>query len=455
MRVPLAAREELSRLVEGRVIAADDPDYDEARRTFNGMIDRRPLAIVRPAGAGDVSSAVRWAAAAGVPVAIRGGGHSVAGHAVADDALVIDLSQRRAAAVDPDARVATAEGGCQWLDLDTATQAHGLAVVGGTFVDTGIAGLTLGGGIGYLMGTQGLTCDNLIGAELVQADGEVRRVDAATDPELLWALRGGGGNFGVVTRFSYALRPVGEMYGGTIYYASSRVTEVLRLVRDLLAEAPDELVVLVYVGGRRGFDVPVTEVIVAFDGPPDQGARAVRPLRAARPILADNLRPISYLDLQGTNALIPFGIRHYWKGHFVRELSDDVTEIVADAIRQHEGPLGGMLIEMLHGAVKRIDADHAAFGQRAAAANVSATGAWRDASMDVPQIAWVRSTAEALLPHSLTGAGYVNYASPDEPASRVEAAFGPTRFARLAAVKARVDPDNLFRFNLNIPPATA
>lgn len=453
MRVPLAAPEELNRLVEGSVIAPSDSDYDDARRTFNGMIDRRPLAIVRPTGTRDVASAVRWASGAGVPVAIRGGGHSVAGHAVADDALVIDLSQRRAVAVDPHSRVATAEGGCQWLDLDTATQAHGLAVVGGTFVDTGIAGLTLGGGIGYLMGTQGLTCDNLIGAELVMADGDVRQVDETTDPELLWALRGGGGNFGVVTRFTYKLRPVGAMYGGTIYYASSRVGEILRLVRDLLAEAPDELVVIVYVGGRRGFDVPVTEVIVAFDGPPERGEGLVRPLRTASPILADNLRPISYVDLQSTNVLIPFGIRHYWKGHFVRELSDDVTQIVTDAIGMHEGPLGGMLIEILHGAVKRIDPGHAAFGQRAAAANVSATGAWRDAAQDVLQIGWVRSTAEALLPHSLTGAGYVNYASPDEPASRVEAAFGQDRFARLAAIKARCDPDNLFRFNLNIPPA--
>lgn len=451
--IPSVALEQLRRVVAGELIEPGHSDYDAARQTFNGMIDRRPLAILRPTGAGDVSAAVRWAGDAAVGVAIRGGGHSVAGHAVADGALVIDLSQRRAVIVDASARVAIAQGGCQWLDVDTATQAHGLAVPGGTFVDTGIAGLTLGGGIGYLMGSYGLTCDNLVGAELVTADGGIRWIDEATDPELLWALRGGGGNFGVVTRFQYALHPVGPLFGGTIYYPVSSATEILRLARDVLAEAPDDLTVIAYVGGRRGFDEPVTELVVAFNGPIDAGERACAALRRARPLLADRLHPLSYLELQATNVLIPFGIRHYWKGHFVRELSNEVTSLVGEAIRYHEGPLGGMLIEILHGQVAHHDPDSAAFGQRAAAANVSAIGAWRETVDDERQMAWVRETADELLTHSMNGAGYTNYATPDEPPSRVEAAFGPDRFARLSAVKRRCDPANLFRFNLNVPPA--
>ncbi len=453
MRQPSLARKELDSLLQGVAILPGDPSYEDVRRTFNGMIDRMPLAIVRPTGTRDVARAVAWAAGTGLPLAVRGGGHSVAGHAVATDALVIDLSQLRSVHVDPDRRVALADGGCQWLDLDSATQAHGLAVTGGTYVDTGIAGLTLGGGIGYLMGIAGLTCDNLVGAELVTGAGEVLQVDENSDPELLWALRGGGGNFGVVTRFTYQLHPVGAMYGGAVYYAASRVSEILRLVRGLLAGAPDQLVALVFAGGRRDYDEPVTEVVVGFVGSPEDGERLTRPLRLAGGLLGDTLRPLSYLELQATNVPVPFGLRHYWKGHFVRELSDEVTDIVGEALARHDGPLGGMLVEILHGAAVRIDPDTAAFGQRAAAANVSAIGAWREAADDDAQIAWVRSSADALASHSLSGAGYLNYASPDEPPSRVRAAFGPRTFERLTKLKARCDPGNLFRFNLNIPPA--
>jgi FAD/FMN-containing dehydrogenase len=453
MTVTGAGLRELRAGIEGQVFAPDHDEYDAARRTFNGMIDRRPRAIVRPAGAADVAHAVRWAAIADVPIAVRGGGHSVAGHAVADDALMIDLSQRRAVVVDALARRAVAEGGCQWLDVDAATQAHGLAVPGGTFGDTGIAGLTLGGGIGYLMGSYGLTCDNLVGAELITADGHARWVDDATDPELLWALRGGGGNFGVVTRFEYQLHPVGRLFGGGLYYPISRTAEVLRLVRDLEDEAPDELVSLIYLGSHGAFGEPVVEVVVAFPGNIEAGERATRPLRDATPLLRDGSGSISYLELQATNVQVPFGVRHYWKGHFVREFSDDVIELAAAAMGTHEGPVGGVLIEILHGAARRNPAETAAFGQRSAAANVSAIGAWLDPADDGRQIAWVRELADSLLPHSLSGAGYVNYATPDEPPDRVRAAFGPDRFARLAAVKGRTDPENRFRFNMNIPPA--
>lgn len=453
MNISESALARLEHVVKGRVLRPGLDTYEEARRTFNGMIDRRPVAILRPDGADDVANAVRWAADVGLLITVRGGGHSVAGHAVADGALMLDVSQRRGVEVDQAALRARAEGGCQWLDVDAATQAHGLAVPGGTFGDTGIAGLTLGGGIGYLMGSHGLTCDNLVAAELVTADGTIHVVDSATEAELLWGLRGGGGNFGVVTQFEYQLHPVGTLYGGPIYYPASETVAALRVIRDLQAEAPDELVCIVFLGAHGGFTEPVVEVVVAFNGPIEDGEAIVRPLREEIPVLRDGIGPISYMDLQAVNAQVPFGVRHYWKGHFVREFSDDVIDLTADAFGRHEGPTGGLLIEVLHGAARRIPADSAAFGQRGAAANLSAIGAWRDPAEDARQMAWVRGYADALLPHSLTGAGYLNYATPDEPADRVRAAFGAERFARLATLKRRYDPENRFRFNANILPA--
>ena len=453
MNVNESARARLERVVHGRILWPGLDLYEEARRTFNGMIDRHPAAIVRPSDADDVVAAIRWATELGLAIAVRGGGHSVAGHSVADNALMLDLSQRRGVEVDPLTRRAKAEAGCQWLDVDAATQAHGLAVPGGTFGDTGIAGLTLGGGIGYLMGTFGLTCDSLVAAQLVTADGTILEVDATTEPELLWGLRGGGGNFGVVTQFGYQLHPVGELYGGAIYYPASETVAVLRLVRDLQTSAPDELVCMLFLGAHGSFSVPVIEVVVAFNGPREAGEEIVRPLREQLTVLRDGIRTISYLDLQAVNVQVPFGVRHYWKGHFVRELSDDLIDLTADAFQRHEGATGGILIELMHGVARRIPEDSAAFGQRAALANLSAIGAWRDAAEDSRQLAWVRAYADALQPYSLTGAGYVNYATPDEPAERIRAAFGTARFTRLAALKRRYDPENCFRFNANIPPA--
>lgn len=453
MSISEIALAQLEHVVKGRVLRPGLNAYEEARRTFNGMIDRRPAAVLRPEGAADVANAVRWAADVGLLITVRGGGHSVAGHAVADGALMLDLSQLRGVEVDQAARRARAEGGCQWLDVDAATQAHGLAVPGGTFGDTGIAGLTLGGGIGYLMGSHGLTCDNLVAAQVVTADGTIRVVDSATESELLWGLRGGGGNFGVVTQFEYQLHPIGTLYGGPIYYPASETVAALRVIRDLQAEAPDELVCIVFLGAHGGFTEPVVEVVVAFNGPIEDGEAIVRPLREEIPVLRDGIGPISYMDLQAVNAQVPFGVRHYWKGHFVREFSDDVIDLTADACSRHEGPTGGLLIEMLHGVARRTPAESAAFGQRDAAANLSAIGAWRDPAEDARQMAWVRGYADALLPHSLTGAGYLNYATPDEPADRVRAAFGAERFARLATLKRRYDPENRFRFNANILPA--
>jgi FAD/FMN-containing dehydrogenase len=441
----------LRRLVDVDVLVTGDPAYDEARRSFNGLIDRRPAAIVRPRTSEAAARAVKWASDSGLPICVRGGGHSVAGHSVADGALMVDLSSMRSVDVEPGRRLAHAQGGCQWLDVDTATQAHGLAVTGGTFVDTGIGGLTLGGGIGYLASSCGLTCDNLEGADLVTAAGDIMHVTEDTDPELLWALRGGGGNFGVVTRFTYRLHPVEMMYGGALYYRREDASQVLRRVRDVIATAPDALMLALFLGRRREFPDPVVELLVAFNGPAEDGVETVRELRAL-PMLGDHVGPITYGSLQAYNALLPFGIRHYWKGHFVREMSDEVIEATVSAWSMHPEPTGGILIEMLSGVAQREDEGTASFGQRAAAANVSAIAAWREPSQDEIQIAWARAFADALAPHSLTGGGYVNYATPDEPADRVRSAYGPERYDRLVAVKRRLDPTNRFRYNLNVAP---
>lgn len=452
MAIEGPSTDQLRERVSCAVLGPGDPGYDEARRSFNATIDRRPALIVQAQSVGDVVEAVRMGAADSLPIAVRGGGHSVAGHSMADDALVVDLSQMRNMVVNPERRVAHVDGGAQWLDVDSAAFAHGLGTTGGTFGDTGVGGLALSGGLGWLMGIGGLTCDNVVGTQVVTADGDVVEVDAEREPELLWALRGGGGNFGVVTRFDLALYPIGEMYGGYLFYAPEHAATVLQVVRDLMASAPDELVIAPIMGRRM--QGPATGLVLAaelcFLGPPEAAEAALGPLRAAAPVLAETLRPMTYLGMQAFGEL-PFGLRHHWKGHFVRELPDALIHDLVDYFVEQPPILGGFLFEPLHGRVKRVPDESAAFGQRTAAFNISALSVWDDPSRDAEGAAWARRGAEILAPYSLTGGGYLNYAT-DEPAERVRAAFGEERFARLVEVKRRYDPDNRFRFNHNIPP---
>jgi FAD/FMN-containing dehydrogenase len=443
---------ELRAAAAGEVLEHGDAGYDEARRTFNALIERRPAVIVRARSTADAVEAVQFARAHELPIAIRGGGHSVAGHSVADGAVVVDLSLMRDVVVDPVARIAHVAGGAQWLDVDGAAHAFGLATTGGTFGDTGVGGLALGGGLGWLMGVAGLTCDNLVGAEVVTATGEIIEVDAEREPGLLWALRGGGGNFGIVTRFDLRLHPVGEVYGGYLYYAPDDAAAGLRAFRDLTAQAPDELVAMPVLTTRA--EGAVTGLVLALElcyaGSREAAEAAIGPLRAAAPVMHDQLGPLTYPDMQAL-AQMPFGLRHYWKGHFLRELPDPLIDRLVDHWRGQPG-IGAMLFEPIHGRAKRVADDSAAFGQRGAAFNVSALGIWQDPDLDATGIAWARGAAELLEPHSHTGGGYVNYMSADEPIERVRSAFGPVRFARLVELKRRYDPDNLFRFNHNIPP---
>jgi FAD/FMN-containing dehydrogenase len=446
-----SAVDDLERRIRGDVVRPNGSRYEELRRTFNAMIDRRPDAIVRPVDTEDIRTAVRWAADRGVPISIRGGGHSVAGHGVGDGALMLDLSAVRWVTVDPAARTAEVGGGALLDDLDRATTAHGLAAPSGTFSDTGVGGLTLTGGISFLLGVDGFACDALIGAELVTADGSVQQVDEASDPELLWALRGGGGNFGVVSRFRFALRPLESVVGGRIAFPASAVPDILQRLFDAGSD-PDEMTTQAVLVRREELGGLAIIVIGAWVGGPARAEAIWAPFRNRPDVIQDGIGPISYLDLQALGTRMGSAYRHYWKGHFVREGPPALIDAVISA---HEAGTsqGGILIEPIHGEAHRIPDDHAAFGARAALANISALAIWDLPQDDDRHVAWARATSASLEPFSLRGGGYLNYAPADETASRVERAFGAERFARLRAVKRRCDPENLFRFNANIPPA--
>lgn len=448
--------EGLRRTLNGWVTLPGDASYDEERTTFNATIDRRPAAIVRARSTDDVVAAVRAAGDQGLPIAVRGGGHNVAGHAVADGALVVDLRDQRSVSIDPVRRLARVEGGAQWEDLDTAAWAHELAVVGGTFGDTGVAGLTLGGGIGWLIGTQGLTCDNLIRAEVVTADGERVVAGADGDPELLWALRGGGGNFGVVAAFEFRLARVGPLVGGSVHYPVGQLEAVLERVAEVMSTAPDELEIMVAVEVRPPEAPPDqpgrVELGVAWQGVEADLERHLRPLREGMTVLADNVAVMGYPGVQDIYGRLPFGLRHYWKGHFLHSLDDAVIGAVSDSVAAPRGAQGVILLESLHGAARHEPEGGAAFGQRRATWNASAIGTWQDAADDADQIGWARATADRLGVNSLSGAGYANYSPVDETAERMLLAFGSERYARLQTVKRRYDPENRFRFNLNIAP---
>jgi len=447
--------------ISGTVIHPGHAGYDAARQTFNGMIDRRPAAIVTCRSTDDVVAAVRAARAGGLPIAVRGGGHGVAGHAVADGALVVDLREMRFVAVDPERRRARAAGGALWEDVDEATIAHGLATTGGTFGDTGIGGLTLTGGIGFLMGTAGLTCDNLVGAVVVTADGRAVIAGEDGDPDLLWALRGGGGNFGVVTEFEFALHSLGPMHLGRFVTHLDHGSEALRIAAEVARNAPPELVLFVI--GPTTQEPPMDDgtpsgpaiylrIAAVYQGSVADAEAAVAPLFTI-PGIAGEFAAQTYAEIQASSGVIPFGLRHYWKGHFVRDLEPSAIGAVGDAMRDVPGGHSFMLLEAIGGQARHEPSGGAAFGQRDTRWNVSAIGIWEDPSEDAGQITWARRAVDALRPASFTGAGYGNYAPVDETDERVRASFGPDRYARLARVKRRYDPQNVFRFNHNIAPA--
>jgi FAD/FMN-containing dehydrogenase len=405
--------------------------------------------IARCTGARDVATAFDFARTLALEVAVRGGGHNPAGHCLCDGGLVIDLSLMRGVEVDREARTARAEGGATWLDFDGATQAFGLVAPGGVVGSTGVCGLTLGGGIGHLTAQHGLTCDNLVGAEIVTPDGSLVHASEDENTELLWALRGAGGNLGVATRLDYRLHPLDGVVGGQLEYRGEGVRDALRQYRDAVAGSPPDL----SCSAEPGVDesgAPTLVVTPCYTGP-DGDPAAVQALRSAPGLVDDSVRAHGFLDQQRL-ADPPYGAyRHYWKSHFVRELPDELIDELLERNVAFGRPPSQVLIESLHGAPKNADAPAGAVGFRQAAFNVTVMAVWNDPDLDGQFIEWARATAAAIEPWAVSG-GYVNYMQADEPIERVRAAFGEATFARLQSLKSRYDPDNVLHRNQNIPP---
>lgn len=447
----------------GQLITADHSDYDTARAVWNGVIDRRPRVIARCSGTADVVAAVRFARDHDLEVAIRGGGHNVAGTAVCDDGIVIDLSAMRAVWVDPAGRTARVQGGALWADVDHETQAHGLATPGGIVGHTGVAGLTLGGGIGWLMRKHGLTVDNLLGAEVVTAEASIVRASADEHPDLFWALRGGGGNFGVVTSFRFALHPVGPtVMAGPVFWAADDTVDVLRFYRDFAAEAPDELGNVVRLGTVPPLPIipehlhwrPAISVSSCYAGAVEDGERVMRTLRQVGAPLVDLIAPKPYVAHQrGLDATVPHGWHYYWKSTNLADLSDDAITVMADQAYTAGSPRSYAVMFHMGGAVGRIPEDATAYAGRDVAHNININGVWlpeESGEHATAETDWAQRFLQALEPHRAPGV-YVNFLDSDD-VGRVREAYGDSIYRRLAEVKAKYDPDNVFHHNKNVLP---
>lgn len=443
----------------GDVVLPGEGSYDQARKVYNAMIDKKPAAVVRPVDAGDVMVAVKAARKDGLALAMRGGGHSVPGFGTADDALVIDLSRMKGIRVDPASMTVRAEGGCTWGDLNHATYGFGTATPGGIISTTGIGGLTLGGGIGYLSRGAGLTLDNLISADLVLADGSFVTASEKGNPELFWAIRGGGGNFGVVTSFEYRLHKVKDVVGGPIFFEVKDAPAVMRAYDKYIASAPRQLGAffawqiappLPFIPQNRHGDT-LCAMVVCWTGPPDQASKAIAPLRDAAPVVAEYVQPMPFPALNSLfDGLLPPGLQHYWKAVFAGDLTDGAIEA-----HMKFGPKVPVVnstthIYSINGAVHDVAPDATAFGHREAKYAVVVAGMWPDPAQNESNTRWVRDYYKALTPYSEEG-GYINFAAGDDM-NRVAANFGGN-YGRLQAAKKKYDPENIFRINQNISPA--
>jgi FAD/FMN-containing dehydrogenase len=445
--------ETLAPSVRGAVLRAGDDGFDAARRIWNGMIDRRPSLIVRCASAADVVAAVNFARDQNLSLAVRGGGHSAAGSSVCDGGLMLDLSLMKGIRVDPARRTARAEAGLTWAEFDRETQAFGLATTGGVVSTTGIAGLTLGGGIGWLGRTHGLSCDNLISLDVVTADGQLRTASADENSDLFWAIRGGGGNFGVVTSFEYRLHPLAtNVLAGLLIWPRPMARDVLRAFREFTQGAPENA--SAYAGlGTSPDGVPIVVAIAFHHGPTEEGEALFAPLRTFSPPVADMIQSRPYTAAQQMlDALNPPGNRVYWKSSILRTIDDDVLDAIIDGAATSPSPFSQTLIEFYGGAINRVGVQDTAYPLRTAIYSLNAVSVWTDPTEDDANIRWSRALWEAMRPFS-PGSVYVNFLGVgDEGEDRVKAAYGPN-YQRLAEIKAKYDPANLFRLNHNIQPA--
>ena len=443
---------ELAPRVTGPVLSPQDPGYDEARTVHNGLVDRSPAVIVRARTAGDVVAALAFARRAGMEVSVRGGGHNVAGRAVTDGGLMISLADMTDVAVDPERATLTAQGGATWAELNAAAGAHGLAVTGGAVSTTGIAGLTLGGGLGWLMAKHGLAADNLLGVELVTAAGEVLEVDASSHPDLFWALRGGGGNFGVATSFTYRLHPVGMVTGGLIAHPIEAAPELLRFYREAVADASDDLTVFAgLVHAPDGSGTKLAALVVFHAGDPDAAERELAPFRAFGSPLMAEVGPMPYPVM---NTLLdggfPDGALNYWLSSFTRGLPDALIDTAVERFASTPSPMTSMLFEHFHGAVTRVGPTETAVPHREPGWNLLIPSVWTDPARTDANIRWTRETHAALEPH-LSTRRWLNYLGDDQGDDAIRAAYGPN-YERLREIKRRYDPGNVFHLNHNIAP---
>jgi FAD/FMN-containing dehydrogenase len=448
-----AAVGELRPTFAGRLLLPADAGYDEARKVHNGLIDKRPALIAQCRGLADIVDAIRFARTQKLEVAVRGGGHNVAGRATIDGGVVIDLSLMKGIHIDPKARTARAQGGLTWKEFNRETQLHGLATTGGVVSTTGIAGLTLGGGLGWLMGKHALALDNLLSVDVVMADGRVLTASKEENSDLFWALRGGGGNFGVAASFEYRLHPVGPMVtGGLIAYPFSAAWDVLRFFRDVTASLPDELTIFAgLIHAPDGSGTKLVGLVVCHCGPLGEGKSATQPIKSFGAPAMDVIGPMPYSQVNAMlDAAFPRGALNYWKSSFLSSLSDDAIRTMIDCFAKCPTPMGQLLLEHFHGAVTRVGVTDTAFPHRAPGYNLIVLSEWMDPKDNNVCTAWARDSYKAMQPFMGSGR-YVNYLGDDEPGDPVAAAYGPNH-RRLQQLKAKFDPENFFHMNLNVRP---
>jgi FAD/FMN-containing dehydrogenase len=451
----------LTERVRGRVITASDADYDDARAVYNAMHDRKPGAVVRCVDAADVMATIAAARDGGADLAVRGGGHSVPGFGTVDDGLVIDLSPMRHVLVDPDKGVAHVGGGATLGDVDHATYPFGLAVPGGVVSTTGVAGLTLGGGIGYLTRSVGLTIDNLLSADVVLADGRQVTASDYQNEDLFWALRGGGGNFGVVTSFEFQLHEVGDVVAGPLFYGFDDAAAVLQGYRDYIAVAPEQLGC--FFGWQIAPPLPFIPedrvgelfcaLVTCWNGPHEEADEVLRPLREIAEVQAENVDVVPFPAMQSAfDDLVPTGMQNYWKADFTADLTDAAIAAHVEHGKRTPNVSSSMHLHPTNGAAQRVGADETAFGHRDKSFAPVIVGIWPDPADNEANIQWVRDYYDAIHPHSGSEGGYVNFMSDDDD-QRAPENYG-ANYERLASVKATYDPDNTFHVNQNIVPAT-
>ncbi len=450
--------EQLREQIRGDLVVETDDGYEVARHVYNAMIDRRPSVIVRPANVGDVIAAVDLARDGGLDLAVRGGSHSVPGFGTCDGGVVIDLSGMRGVRVDPASQTARAEGGATWGDFNAAAHAFGLATTGGIISTTGVSGLTLGGGIGYLSRGFGLSCDNLVSADVVTADGRFLVASERENEDLFWALRGGGGNFGVVTSLEFRLHPVKDIYGGPMFFELSEIENVLRFYRDYIADAPEQMGVfpafqiappLPFIPEERHGE-PFIAMVTCWAGPLDEGEKALQPFHDVAPVVAEHVGPMPYPALNSAfDALVPPGLQHYWKANFVTELTDEA--IAAHLVHGPKVPVVNSTVHIypINGACHQVASDETAFAYRDANFATVIAGMWPDPEQNEANTKWVRDYYDETAPLSEEG-GYVNFMAGDDQ-DRIKANY-KGNYDRLVQVKRAYDPDNLFHLNQNITP---